>query len=475
VSGTLVPILYLASAVLFILGLKGLTKVRSARRGNAIAALAMLVAVVATLLDLGTFDLRWILLGLAVGSLVGAVAAIKVEMTAMPEMVALFNGCGGGASALVAAGIFWLDVIEQGREGTLWETMGAAGSITGFLSIWIGSVTLSGSVVAFLKLSGRLKGRPAWLRPRNVVNGVFGLTALAAGVWMAFLADSVTSLEAAVVILATISLLGGWLLVHPIGGADMPVVISLLNSLSGVAAAATGFVLANNLLIIAGSLVGASGLILTQIMCRAMNRTLLNVLFADFGGEAGSSGSSEYENVRSFSPEEAALVLEAAERVSIVPGYGLAVAQAQHATRELADLLQARGCEVTYAIHPVAGRMPGHMNVLLAEADVPYEQLIEMDQANPEFKRTDVVLVLGANDVVNPAAEKEPSSPIYGMPILHVADAGTVIVVKRSLSPGYAGIKNELFEHDNTMMIFKDAKEALKELIAELKELTAAA
>ena len=472
---SLVPLLYLASAVLFILGLKGLTKVRSARRGNAIAALAMLVAIVATLLDLGTFDLRWILIGLTAGALVGLVAAMKVEMTAMPEMVALFNGCGGGASALVAAAIFWVDIIEPGQPGTLFESLGAAGSITGFLSIWIGAVTLSGSVVAFLKLSGRLKGRPGWLRPRNVVNGLFALAALGAGTWVAFLADGATELETATVALAAVSLVGGWLLVHPIGGADMPVVISLLNSLSGVAAAATGFVLGNNVLIIAGSLVGASGLILTQIMCRAMNRTLLNVLFADFGDEAAGGGSSEYENVRSFSPEEAALVLEAAERVSIVPGYGLAVAQAQHAARALADLLQARGCEVTYAIHPVAGRMPGHMNVLLAEADVPYEQLIEMDQANPEFKRTDVVLVLGANDVVNPAAETDRGSPIFGMPILHVADAGTVIVVKRSLSPGYAGIKNELFEHDNTMMIFKDAKEALQELLAELKELTAAA
>jgi len=466
----IVPLLYLLSAVLFIVGLKGLTKVRSARRGNAIASLAMLIAVVATLVDLGLIDYRWILGGLVVGTTIGAFAALKVEMTAMPELVALFNGSGGGASTLVALAVIWLEVIEPGQLGTSASILGGSNALTAFLSILIGAVTLSGSVVAYLKLSGRLRGRPAWLSARNVINSTMTLVAVAVGLFQTFGAADPEAIGLWSLVLTVVGLLLGVLLVLPIGGADMPVVISLLNSFSGVAAAATGFVLDNNLLIIAGALVGASGLILTQIMCKAMNRTLGHVLFANFGDETAAEGDTEYVNVRSFSAEEAALVLADAEAVAVVPGYGLAVAQAQHVLREMADQLEGNGTRVSYGIHPVAGRMPGHMNVLLAEADVPYEQLLEMDRINPEFKTTDVVLVVGANDVVNPVAETEPASPIYGMPILKVADSRTVIIIKRSLSPGYAGIKNVLFEHDNAMMIFGDAKQVLQDLVKELKE-----
>jgi len=471
---TIVPILYLVSAVLFILGLKGLTRVRSARRGNAMASLAMLIAIVATLLEMGHFKLQWILAGLVIGGLIGAVAAIKVEMTAMPEMVALFNGSGGGASALVALSYLWFKVIETGTAETTSAAVGDSSALTMVLSIAIGTLTLSGSVVAYLKLAGKMRGEPILLPGRHVLNALLLLAALGVGFYFAFsVADAGTiTLMALVVVVA--SFLLGIFLVIPIGGADMPVVISLLNSYSGIAASMTGFVLGSNVLIISGALVGASGLILTQIMCVAMNRTLANVLFGGFGMEdtgGSSEGNRDYKNVRSFSPEEAALVLEAAGSVAFVPGYGLAVAQAQHAVRELADQLEKHGVKVSYGIHPVAGRMPGHMNVLLAEADVPYEQLLEMDVINPEFKNTDVVIVVGANDVVNPAATKDKASPIWGMPILEVWDAGSVIMIKRSLSPGFANIKNELFEYDNTMMLFSDAKKALQETLREYKEL----
>ncbi len=468
-----VPILYLISAVLFILGLKGLTKVRTARRGNATAAVAMLLAVVATLLEIGVVDYRWIIAGAVVGGLIGAVAALRVEMTAMPELVALFNGFGGGASALVALAILWAAIVEPSRPGTPASVLSGSNALTAFLSVLIGTVTLSGSVIAFAKLSGKLRGRPGWLAARNVINSTASLVAVALGLYLTFGAATPEGVAASAIALAAVGLVFGILLVLPIGGADMPVVISLLNSFSGVAAAATGFVLNNNLLIISGALVGASGLILTQVMCKAMNRTLGHVLFADFGDTDLEGGDTEYRNVRSFSAEEAAMVLEDAESVVVVPGYGLAVAQAQHTVREMADLLTAQGIRVSYAIHPVAGRMPGHMNVLLAEADVPYELLLEMDTINPEFKTTDVVLVVGANDVVNPAAESDPASPIYGMPILKVAEGRSVFVIKRSLSAGYAGIKNTLFELDNTMMLFGDAKKVLQDLVKELKELAA--
>jgi len=468
----IIPVLYLLSAVLFVLGLKGLTRVRSARRGNAIAALAMLIAIVTTLLDIGFVDYKWIIGGLAIGGLIGGIAAVRVQMTAMPEMVALFNGFGGSASALVALSILWVEVIEPDGTATANSLMGADVSLTTFFSILIGTVTFTGSLVAFLKLSGRIGGNPTVLPGRHVINAVLFLVVVGAGLGMAFFTLGAQPTMIAAVIVVGVSLVLGVLTVIPIGGADMPVVISLLNSLSGIAASATGFVLQSNVLIISGALVGASGLILTQIMCVAMNRSLGNVLFSGFGGEATSDDARDYQNVRSGGAEEAAMVLETAESVIIVPGYGLAVAQAQHSAREIGDLLEARGATVRYAIHPVAGRMPGHMNVLLADADVPYEQLVEMDQINPDFKSTDAVIIVGANDVVNPAAEDDPDSPIAGMPVLKVWEAGSVMMIKRSLSPGFAGIKNKLFEAPNNMMVFGDAKKVLQEMVAELKALS---
>jgi NAD(P) transhydrogenase subunit beta len=472
ITSTVVPIIYLLSTVLFIFGIKRLSKVKTSRQGNTLAAVGMLFAIVGALLELGTVDYRWIGGGMALGTIIGAAFAIRVQMTSMPEMVALFNGFGGIASALVATSVYWRLVVQGGVTATVYETLGTDEAITVMLSVLIGGITFTGSIVALMKLQGSLrKGQPILLPARHFITFallsgsiVFGALAVLAGgpgsvMW--------------VLLLAAVSLVLGILLTIPIGGADMPVVVSLLNSYSGVAAAMAGFVIGNPLLIIAGAMVGAAGLILTQIMCVAMNRSLLNVLVGGFGVADGASGggSDEYTSVTSCGPEEAAMVLEDAESVIIVPGYGLAVAQAQHAVRELADLLKARGTKVTYAIHPVAGRMPGHMNVLLAEADVPYEELLEMDEVNPEFKSTDVVIILGANDVVNPIASKDPTSPIAGMPILNAHEARSVFVVKRSLSPGYAGIKNELFEYDNTMMIFGDAKKVLQGLIAEVKDL----
>ena len=474
IQSVVVPVLYLLSAVLFILGLRGLTRVRSAQRGNATSALAMLIAVVASLIEMGRFDLQWILLGLIVGGAIGAIAATRVEMTAMPEMVALFNGSGGAASALVAASFVWFHVIEKDAEVTTAAAVGSASAATAVLSIFIGALTLSGSVVAYLKLAGKISGKPILLPGRHVLNALLLAGSIGLGFFTVFTVAGASSVATFTLVVLTLSTLLGVMLVIPIGGADMPVVISLLNSYSGLAAAATGFVLQNNVLVISGALVGASGLILTQIMCVAMNRTLANVLFGGFGtadSSGAATGGSDYGSVRSGGAEEAALVLENAESVVIVPGYGLAVAQAQHTVKELASEIEKRGGKVTYGIHPVAGRMPGHMNVLLAEADVPYEQLVEMDVINPEFKNTDVVIVVGANDVVNPAAEKTPGSPIYGMPVLEVWHAASVIMIKRSLSPGFAGIKNELFEYDNTMMVFEDGKKAVQGMVTELKEL----
>ncbi|MDD9940293.1 MAG: NAD(P)(+) transhydrogenase (Re/Si-specific) subunit beta [Myxococcales bacterium] len=467
-------LLYLISAVMFIFGLKRLGRVRTARGGNQVAASAMLLAIVATLLDLEIVDYRWIVGGMVLGGLVGAVAATKVAMTAMPEMVAIFNGFGGAASVLVALAVVWQEVIEREVVGAPLEVLGGTAAVTIGLSILIGAVTLSGSLIAYLKLQGKLKrGQPIMLPGRHLINLALGLGALVFAAQFVG-ASAAGEAQTSTLSLAGLSLALGILLVIPIGGADMPVVVSLLNSYSGMAASATGFVLGNNLLIISGALVGASGLILTQIMCVAMNRSLLNVLVGGFGetDSGGGGGADEYTSVKSCGAEEAAMMLETAESCIIVPGYGLAVAQAQHIVREMADLLIGRGTKVTYAIHPVAGRMPGHMNVLLAEADVPYEQLVEMDAINPEFKTTDVVIVLGANDVVNPAAIDDKASPIYGMPILNAHEARSVFVVKRSLSPGYAGIKNGLFELDNTTMIFGDAKKVIQAVANELKELS---
>lgn len=465
-----VALVYLLSAVLFIFGLKRLSKVRTAHRGNAIAAAGMLLAVVGTLVEAGRVDYRWMVGGFVVGAAIGALAAVRVKMTAMPELVALFNGFGGAASALVALSVYWSDIVAPRAPGA-GAALEAAGAATIGLSVLIGALTFSGSLVAFGKLSGALSGNPRSFPGLHLVALALLLASLGAIAYLACSAGAAGIGAKLLIGLLCASLVLGFLLVVPIGGADMPVVVSLLNSYSGLAAAATGFVIGNYLLIIAGALVGAAGLILTRIMCRAMNRSLPSVVLGGFGGEVGApTGSDEYQNVRSATPEEAAVVLEAAGSVVIVPGYGLAVSQAQHATRELADLLEQRGARVSFAIHPVAGRMPGHMNVLLAEAEVPYEKLVEMEQINPELKDTDVALVLGANDVVNPAAETKKDSPIYGMPIIQAYNAKTVFIVKRSLGSGYAGIKNELFEAPNASMIFGDAKKVLQALVAELKQ-----
>jgi NAD(P) transhydrogenase subunit beta len=453
-----VNLAYLVAAMLFIIGLKGLAHPRTAVRGNRLGALGMLIAVLATLVVKG-LSFEFILIGVVIGSAIGAVAALRVQMTAMPEMVAIFNGFGGAASVLVAGGAF-MAILHHGGIPDLRTTIATAASGL------IGGVTFSGSMIAYLKLNETMKGNVRF-GGQQLVNALLGLAVVALTVWMA------TSLVAGPYwIIVMLSLALGVLLTVGIGGADMPVVIALLNSYSGLAAAATGFVLNNNVLIIAGSLVGASGIILTKIMCVAMNRSLNNVLFGTLGPTAETASADEVYagKVKATSPEEVAMILDGVQRVVIVPGYGMAVAQAQHVVRDLAHILEERGVTVEYAIHPVAGRMPGHMNVLLAEADVPYDKLIEMDAINPTMDQVDVALVVGANDVVNPDARNNPNSPIAGMPIIDVDKAKTVIVIKRSLSPGFAGIPNPLFAADNTLMMFGDGKKALMELNAALKE-----
>jgi NAD(P) transhydrogenase subunit beta len=463
-GGGLAQLIDLVAVLLLALGIKGLSKVRSARAANGLAALAMGLAVVGLLLQIRPDPQAWlwIAIGTALGGLAGLVTAQRVPMTAMPETVALFNGCGGMASLLVAIGVALFD-------GQASDTV-ALVSIA--ISVFVGAITFTGSIVAMAKLQGWLD-TPGWTQSqvRHVVNIALAITCLVGSVLL--LADP-SGLPLWLLVVSA-SLLGVGVTL-PIGGADMPVVISLLNSYSGVAAAAAGFVVGSQLLIVAGAMVGAAGLILTQVMCTAMNRSLVSVLFggalgATGGGGESAGGAADYSRITSCSPEECAMALEGAERVVFVPGYGLAVAQAQHALRELAKLLEAHGVEVTYAIHPVAGRMPGHMNVLLAEADVPYEQLVEMEAINPEFPRTDVVIVLGANDVVNPQAKTDPTSPLYGMPVLEVDQARQVFVVKRSLGAGYAGIANALFELPQTAMVFGDAKAVLNGLLSELREM----
>ncbi|MBC7172241.1 MAG: NAD(P)(+) transhydrogenase (Re/Si-specific) subunit beta [Polyangiaceae bacterium] len=469
------PVIYIVSTMFFVFGLKRLTKVKTARQGNFLSGVGMLLAVIGSLLELGLVDYRWIAGGLVVGASIGAMFAIRVAMTEMPELVALLNGLGGTASALVGLSVIWSRVIELGSTQTLAASLNAADAVTIALSILIGALTLTGSVIALMKLKGTLKnGQPILLPARHALNGMLVIGIVGLGAAQGFMTTG-SDLVTVTLVLTGVAALLGILLVIPIGGADMPVVVSLLNSYSGIAAAMAGFVVGNPLLIVAGATVGAAGIIHTKIMCVAMNRSLLNVLVGGFGvdesGGGGGGGKTEYTNVRSTGAEEAALMLESAATTIFVPGYGLAVAQAQHIVRELADEITRRGGKVSYAIHPVAGRMPGHMNVLLAEADVPYEQLIEMDQINSEFKNTDVVIVVGANDVVNPVAAKDPSSPIYGMPILNAHEARSVFVIKRSLGAGYAGIKNELFEYPNTMMLFGDAKGMLQDIVKELKAL----
>jgi NAD(P) transhydrogenase subunit beta len=458
--------------VLFIAGIKRMSRIATARSGNTISAAGMLLAVVGTLLEGAIVDPRWIVAGLIIGAVAGALLATRIAMTEMPEAVALLNGLGGAASLLVAIGYTWFHVVEPGRAGAMTAVLGGSQAWTVAASALIGAVTLSGSLVAFIQLRGTFfGGKPQLLPARHAITAALLLGSLALGAVFAVATGTPGGAAAALIGLSATALALGVLLVIAIGGADMPVVVSLLNSYSGIAAAATGFVLANPCLIITGALVGASGLILTQIMCHAMNRSLGNVIFGGFGAAPPAAGGKDegYKSVRSCSAEEAAMVLGASRSVVFVPGYGLAVSQAQLAVRDLADILEKKGARVVHAIHPVAGRMPGHMNVLLAEAKVPYEALVEMDAINPELEDTDVAIVIGANDVVNPAAETDPKSPIAGMPIIQAYRARTCFVIKRSLGAGYAGVKNELFERPNTTMIYGDAKKVVQELIHELK------
>ncbi len=449
---------YILASILFILGLKQLGRAATARQGNMLSSAGMLLAVLATLIE-GGFAWSWILAGLLIGGGIGALAARRVQMTGMPEMVALFNGSGGIASLLVG----WASQVAGG------QSLGVGGLVPLYLAVVIGGLTFTGSLVAWGKLSGRLPGKPLLFPGQQIVNiGLLvGLLALGylfvvspGGAWNAWLIAAIA-----------LSFLFGLMVVVPIGGADMPVVIALLNSYSGLAACAAGFVIGNTVLIVSGALVGASGLILTGIMCKAMNRSLSNVLFSGFGSTSSAAGGGGAQGeARPITAEDAYPILEAASQVVFVPGYGMAVAQAQHAVKELAALLEDNGCEVLFAVHPVAGRMPGHMNVLLAEADVPYEQLVEPDDVNPNMAACDVAVVIGANDVVNPDARSNESSPLYGMPIIDVDMARTCIVLKRSLNPGYAGVENPLFFGENTRMLLGDAKSSVQALVAELKE-----
>ena len=466
----LVNLAYLLAAVLFIIGLKRLSSPATARSGNRMGATAMLIAVVVTLLDREVLDYAQIAGGVIVGSIVGATLARTIKMTAMPQMVAIFNGLGGGASALVASGEFHKLTSDA-------ADVGSDVGVTIMLGTFIGAVTLSGSFIAFGKLQDIVSGRAISSPVIKALNPILFLTALGLRGYLVVLlsSGSASTSEVAPLFLGlvVVSLLLGILLVMPIGGADMPVVIALLNSYSGLAAAAAGFVLDNMVLIISGSLVGASGFILTRIMCIAMNRSIWNVMFGAFGAQATSAdqAGSEGRQAQTTTAEDSSIVLAYAKSVIFVPGYGLAAAQAQHQVKELADLLQSKGVEVRHAIHPVAGRMPGHMNVLLAEADVPYDQLFAMEDINDDFERTDVAVVVGSNDVTNPVSRDVPDSPIYGMPILNVDRARNIIFIKRSLSPGFAGIDNPLFYNPKTRMYFADARRALTDLVNAIKEL----
>jgi len=461
-SANMTEIAYLIASVLVILALKGLSSPESARRGNAFGMLGMGIAVVVTLQLDGIENYTWILIAIATGALIGGTAAKKVEMTSMPEMVAFMHALVGLAAVLIAVSAF-LNPVAYGIADSN-GAMHAASRIELFLGTFIGAITFTASLVAFGKLKGLLSGNPVTFGGQHLVNLILGIVMIGSGIAFC-LSESPT----AFLIMLSIALVLGVLLIIPIGGADMPVIVSMLNSYSGWAAAGIGFTLGNNMLIVAGALVGSSGAILSYIMCKAMNRSLFNVLLGGFGSDAGQASSGAVEvgqrPVRSGAAEDAAFLLKNARSVIIIPGYGLAVARAQHALKELVEVLQEQGVKVRFAIHPVAGRMPGHMNVLLAEADVPYDIVEEMDEINPEFSDTDVALVIGANDVVNPAAKTDKSSPIYGMPILEVSKAEHVLVIKRSLSVGYAGLDNDLFYMDKTMMIFDDAKKACEAML----------
>jgi proton-translocating NAD(P)+ transhydrogenase subunit beta len=455
----IIDFVYLISAVLFMLGIKNLSSPATAKFGNKLSMAGMIVAIAATLASPDMFGYTMIIIAIAIGAAIGGYAAIKVEMTSMPEMVALFNGCGGAASALVAMAEF------NGHTGAFANFT----LITLLLSVIIGGLTFTGSIIAYTKLQGIISTRPITYPFQQVVNaGILLLT-----IFLAYLVFQNPANILAFSLIIALALVLGVLAVIPIGGADMPVIVSLLNSYSGLAVSMTGFALNNNALIIVGSLVGASGLFLTKIMCDAMNRSLANVLFGAFGAvddSVADAGEGPAGSMKGFEVEDVAIALENAESLIIVPGYGMAAAQAQHVTRELGDYLGEEGVDVRYAIHSVAGRMPGHMNVLLAEADVSYDQLFAMEDINDDFSTTDVVLVIGANDVVNPAAKTNPSSPIYGMPILEVDKARTVVVLKRSMNVGFAGIENELFFKDNTMMLFGDAKASIQSLLSAVRE-----
>ena len=455
-------IFYLLSSVLFIFGIKRLSHPRTARSGNLIASMGMLIAIITTLVVSDSLSYELIGIGIIIGAIIGAFFAMRVEMTQMPQMVAIFNGFGGIASALVAAAEF-VNPSESFPYGEIFTYS------TISLSLFIGTLTFTGSFIAFGKLQGFVSGKPIVFPGQQLLNGLIASSIIGLAVYIVLFPNDLNYFY----LLIALSAIIGITLTIPIGGADMPVVISLLNSYSGIAAASTGFVLDNNALIISGALVGASGLILTNIMCKGMNRSLTNVIFGAVGLEqdTGSDGEEKEINIKSYSTEEAAIIFDTAEKIIVVPGYGLAVAQAQHAVREVADYLSGKGKKVLYAIHPVAGRMPGHMNVLLAEANVPYDQLKDLDEVNNEFDDCDVALVLGANDVVNPSARHDTSSPIYGMPILDVDKSQTVIINKRTMNTGFAGVQNELFGYDNSIMVFGDAKDMLQQLLKDLKEL----
>ena len=454
-------LLYLVAAVLFITGIKRLQSPETARGGNGLSAVGMLLAILVTLMSQSIVSYTTIVVGLLVGGGLGLWVARTVKMTSMPQMVALLNGMGGGASLFVASAEF-LHAKGAGIAAALDV------DISTQLGVLVGAVTLTGSLIAFAKLQELMSGRPITFGWQKTLNALILLTILGLGAWL--VSDPNAPVVAFYVVIG-LSLLLGVLLVIPIGGADMPVVIALLNSYSGIAAALTGFVIRNEVLIVSGALVGSSGIILSQIMCKAMNRSLANVFFGAFGATVASSGkSSEGLTASATSVEDAALQLAYAQQVIIVPGYGLAVAQAQHQVRELMELIEKKGGVVKFAIHPVAGRMPGHMNVLLAEANIPYDKLFDMEAINSEFERTDVALVIGANDVVNPAARTDPGSPIFGMPILNADQAKRIIVLKRGMSTGFAGIENELFYNAKTQMLFGDAKASLTKLVAEVKQ-----
>jgi NAD(P) transhydrogenase subunit beta len=457
---TVISLAYIAAALLFVFGLRRLSSPRTARSGNRLAAAGMLIALVATLLDRSILSFWEIAIGTVIGAGVGIYSARRVQMTAMPQMVALFNGAGGATAALVS-------IAEFLRAAGHGEAIGVGAAVSGALGIAIGAISFTGSLVAFGKLQEILPGRPLLFPGRHAVNALLALGVIALGGAIGVHGAAPVTVWS----LFAVALLLGILVVLPIGGGDMPVMISVLNSLTGVAAALTGIVLANQVLVVAGMLVGASGTLLTLLMSRAMNRPISNVMFGGFGAVAPLSapGGAVARPVRQTSAEDAAVAMAFANRVIVIPGYGLAVAEAQRQIKELSSELERRGVDVKYAIHPVAGRMPGHMNVLLAEADIPYDQLLDMDQVNPEFDHTDVALVVGANDVVNPAARSDRGSPIYGMPILDADHAKNVIVLKRSMNPGFAGIDNALFYEPNTQMLFGDAKKSLVQLTDALK------